>query len=87
MKRTTMLLLRTSSACVLGLFLIEALAVDMNGCLFDFGRLLSHVIFGGTVLIGIAIASILLTVDGGWRVLHFGCLAVYVSMLIPMFLG
>jgi hypothetical protein len=87
MKRTKMLLLRMSSVSVLGLFLIEALVVDMNGRLFDFSDLVSHASFGGTVSVGIAIACVLLTLDRGWRVLHLGCVAVYVAMLIPMFVG
>ncbi|GEM_PF-5576886 len=87
MNGPAMPLLRKFTACVLVLFSIEALAVDMNGCLFSFGPVLSQAIFGGTFLTGIVIALILLTVDGFWRVLHLGCLAVYVGMVIPMFVG
>ena len=73
MNGPAMPLLRKFTACVLVLFSIEALAVDMNGCLFSFGPVLSQAIFGGTFLTGI--------------VLHLGCLAVYVGMVIPMFVG
>lgn len=87
MSRTSIRLLRTFSVCVLGLCLIEALLVDMNGCLLNFCHRLSGAIFGGTFLTGVASASVLVTVDCYWRALHVCCLGAYVAMLIPLLLG
>ena len=87
MNRANIVFLRIANGCILGLFLVEAMVVDLNGRVFGFDELPSWVIIGGTVSAGIITASVLLWLDVGWRVLHFGCLAVYIIMLLPMFLG
>lgn len=87
MKRPNALSLRIISACALGLFLVESLVVDMNGRLFDLSAFWSRSIFVGTIAVGVVISSVLLWLDTGWRVLHFGCLVVYVAMVLPVFMG
>lgn len=79
-----MFLLRTLSACAIGLFLTEALVVDMNGCLPGVGSVVSGIILWGTLVIGMTLASMLLITDRGYRVFHLACVAGYVAMLLPM---
>jgi hypothetical protein len=87
MRRTTMTVLRIAGACTLAVFLVESLVVDGNGCLFDLGSTWSSIIAWTTVSTGIVVSSVLSWRDTGWRRVHFGCLAVYVAMLIPLFVG
>lgn len=87
MKRASVTVPRIASVCTLGLFLIEALFVDGNGCVFGFGDLFSNIILLCTVGLGVVVSSVLLWFDGGWRAFHFGCLVVYLALVLPIFMG
>ena len=87
MKRPSIVLLRIASVSILGVFLVEALVVDGNGRVFGLDEFLSRVIVGGTLFGGIVITSVVLKLDVGWRILHFGCLVVYIVMILPPLIG
>ena len=87
MKHVDLTAPRTVSVCTLGLFLIEALFGDGNGCEFGFGDIFSNIILLCTVGIGVVVSSVLLWFDGGWRAFHFGCLVVYLVTVLPAFMG
>jgi hypothetical protein len=70
---------------LLGWFVALAFSVDMNGCLPFLGALSSLIVFGMSVICGMAIDVILLVRENSKRVIYALILLVYLALVAPLF--
>jgi hypothetical protein len=84
MKRVNVIWLRVASACLVAMFFVECLTVDINGCVLALNELATTILVDGNVVCGVVIALILLRGDVNWRLLHFGTLLFYAVMFLPV---
>ena len=78
-------LMRTANYCVVVVFLLESLFVDLNGCILFFNRDISYFIAVTTVTLGIAINLLLLVHDRKLWLIYTTFISVYALLAWGLF--